>query len=154
MMDPPVTSSPPNFFTPRRWALESRPFFELPNPFLCAMVQSFCSIFRATIRPVLVRTDFGRLLRGAVAVAVHFDGVDADLGVILTVTLHLLVLLLALVVEDQNLLAASFAHHGGENLRGRGVGDAVVAGEGQDFAELDGAILAGCCLFNLDHIAR
>src|SRR5579864_9057910 len=36
-MDPPVTNSPPKAFTPRRCALESRPFFELPRPFLCAI---------------------------------------------------------------------------------------------------------------------
>src|SRR5262252_9090920 len=37
MMEPPVTSWPPKDFTPRRCALESRPFLELPKPFLCAM---------------------------------------------------------------------------------------------------------------------
>src|SRR5580698_5815730 len=36
-MDPPVTVSPPKTFTPSRWALESRPFLELPRPFLCAI---------------------------------------------------------------------------------------------------------------------
>src|SRR6202051_2601846 len=38
MMEPPGTSCPPKTFTPRRCALESRPFLELPNPFLCAIV--------------------------------------------------------------------------------------------------------------------
>src|SRR5215472_18630129 len=37
MMDPPGTSWPPKTLTPRRCALESRPFLELPKPFLCAM---------------------------------------------------------------------------------------------------------------------
>src|SRR5262249_21334923 len=37
MMDPPGTSWPPNTFTPRRCAFESRPFLELPRPFLCAI---------------------------------------------------------------------------------------------------------------------
>src|ERR1035441_10508006 len=37
MIDPPGTSCPPQRFTPRRCALESRPFLELPKPFLCAM---------------------------------------------------------------------------------------------------------------------
>src|SRR5205814_6120465 len=37
MMVPPGTSCPPNAFTPRRCALESRPFLELPKPFLCAI---------------------------------------------------------------------------------------------------------------------
>src|SRR5215471_13098830 len=35
--DPPGTSCPPNTFTPSRCALESRPFLELPKPFLCAI---------------------------------------------------------------------------------------------------------------------
>src|SRR4051795_1869319 len=37
MMLPPGTSCPPNTFTPSRCALESRPFLELPKPFLCAI---------------------------------------------------------------------------------------------------------------------
>jgi len=34
IMEPPGTSWPPKTLTPRRCALESRPFLELPNPFL------------------------------------------------------------------------------------------------------------------------
>jgi hypothetical protein len=34
---PALTVSPPNFFTPNRFAFESRPFFVLPAPFLCAI---------------------------------------------------------------------------------------------------------------------
>src|SRR5437868_6566593 len=37
MMLPPGTSCPPKPFTPSRCALESRPFLELPSPFLCAI---------------------------------------------------------------------------------------------------------------------
>src|SRR4051795_7293655 len=37
MMLPPGTSCPPKTFTPSRCALESRPFLELPKPFLCAI---------------------------------------------------------------------------------------------------------------------
>ena len=33
MMEPPGTNWPPKAFMPNRCALESRPFFELPNPF-------------------------------------------------------------------------------------------------------------------------
>jgi hypothetical protein len=40
MIEPPVTSSPPNAFTPNLCALESRPFVELPPPFLCAIAES------------------------------------------------------------------------------------------------------------------
>src|SRR5256885_15897403 len=42
MIEPPGTSCPPNAFTPSRCAFESRPFFELPNPFLCAIAGSSC----------------------------------------------------------------------------------------------------------------
>src|SRR3954465_8195773 len=42
MMLPPGTSCPPNAFTPSRCAFESRPFLELPNPFLCAIAKSSC----------------------------------------------------------------------------------------------------------------
>ena len=37
MMAPPVTIWPAKILTPRRWAFESRPFLELPKPFLCAI---------------------------------------------------------------------------------------------------------------------
>lgn len=37
IMLPAKTYSPPYFLTPRRWALESRPFLEVPCPFLCAI---------------------------------------------------------------------------------------------------------------------
>src|SRR3984885_9056665 len=104
-----------------------------------------CSILMEASRPAVVIC----LLGGAVAVAVHFDRVDANLGVILAAALHLLVLLLALVVETENLVAAAFAHDGGETLCGRRIGDAVFAGEGEDFADLGSAILAGCRFFNL-----
>src|SRR6476469_8760799 len=41
MIDPPVTNSPENTLIPNRCELESRPFLELPKPFLCAMQKSF-----------------------------------------------------------------------------------------------------------------
>jgi hypothetical protein len=40
MMEPPVTNSPAKAFTPSRCAFESRPFVELPPPFLCAIAES------------------------------------------------------------------------------------------------------------------
>src|SRR6185436_5343683 len=39
MIVPPGTICPPNALNPSRCAFESRPFRELPNPFLCAMKQ-------------------------------------------------------------------------------------------------------------------
>src|SRR3954469_11284039 len=40
MISPPVTVWPANTFTPRRFALESRPLRLEPRPFLCAMSSS------------------------------------------------------------------------------------------------------------------
>src|SRR3954469_5376428 len=78
MMLPPGTSCPPNAFTPSRCAFESRPFLELPKPFLCAITTSLqlsaisCQqkIFGAERRLFLlarllrccVRLGFGRFL--------------------------------------------------------------------------------------------
>src|SRR2546428_5176973 len=39
MIVPPGTTCPPNALNPNRCELESRPFRELPNPFLCAINQ-------------------------------------------------------------------------------------------------------------------
>src|SRR5689334_24578473 len=41
MMLPEITGWPPKIFTPRRLLCESRPFFTLPSPFLCAMIFYF-----------------------------------------------------------------------------------------------------------------
>src|SRR5665213_247109 len=81
MIDPPVTSSPPKDFTPSRCALESRPFVELPPPFLCAIAESpsdFCPA----------------LAGGGVGHAVGLNGLDAHLGKVLPMPLQLFVLLL------------------------------------------------------------
>src|SRR3981081_2012788 len=52
MMVPPGTTCPPNALNPSRCAFESRPFREVPCPFLCAMTQSlknsrtgYCPLF-------------------------------------------------------------------------------------------------------------
>src|SRR5207342_1597385 len=62
---PPRTASPPNFFTPRRFASESRPLREEPPAFLCAI--SCNSYFLALAA--------GALLAGFLAGAASF--VDA-----------------------------------------------------------------------------
>src|SRR6478609_352692 len=72
-MLPPGTSCPPKTFTPSRCALESRPFLELPKPFLCAI----------------------RYLDH------HLANLDFCVG--LTVPDGFLVLFLALELEDQDL---------------------------------------------------
>src|SRR3984957_3588032 len=82
MIEPPGTSWPPKTLTPSRCALESRPFLELPKPFLCAI----------------------RHLRRNIA--------DLHLRVGLAVSNGLLVLLLALELEDDNFLATPVAGDG------------------------------------------
>src|SRR6476661_5903810 len=77
MMVPPGTSWPPKAFTPRRCALESRPFLELPNPFLCAIAH------------------------------LHQNFADLHIREVLPVSLGALVLLFALEFEHQHLLAAA-----------------------------------------------
>src|ERR1035441_9652992 len=56
-IEPPVTSSPPKAFTPRRCALESRPFFELPRPFLCAILHLCQNLADLHLRVVLPVAD-------------------------------------------------------------------------------------------------
>src|SRR5471030_2462836 len=58
MMVPPGTSCPPKAFTPSRCALESRPFLELPKPFLCAMTQSFSKILWAPTPEIFTASYF------------------------------------------------------------------------------------------------
>src|SRR6185503_13822634 len=53
MIDPPGTNCPPNAFTPNRCELESRPFLELPKPFLCAMTQSLRDLVNLHARIIL-----------------------------------------------------------------------------------------------------
>jgi hypothetical protein len=56
-MFPARTTSPPNFLTPRRWALESRPLRLDPCPFLCAIFAYLISIIS---RNCLVSQQFSR----------------------------------------------------------------------------------------------
>src|SRR3954465_14452749 len=76
MIDPPGTNWPPNTFTPSRCAFESRPFLELPKPFLCAIRH------------------------------LNLDVADPHLGVGLAVSDGFLVLFLSLEFEDNDLVAA------------------------------------------------
>src|SRR5438128_772743 len=146
MMLPPGTSCPPNAFTPSRCAFESRPFLELPKPFLCAIVKSCCqwpvasgqlNLFLLLLARLLAcgrlcsclslrlshlaRARAARALgvgsgafglgfvnaerRDRCFLAVELDAGDADGGELLTMSDQLLVLLLALELEDQDLVA-------------------------------------------------
>ena len=80
MISPALTTWPPKRFTPRRWALESRPLRVEEAPFLCAM--SVASAYFAGL-----------------------DAGDLDLGQRLAVTLALAVAGLVLVLEDVDLRA-------------------------------------------------
>src|SRR5689334_1827523 len=56
-IEPPVTTWPPKAFTPSRCALESRPFFELPRPFLCAILHLCQNLVDGQLRVILPVTD-------------------------------------------------------------------------------------------------
>src|SRR5216683_8323217 len=146
MMPPPRMVWPPNTLTPSRCAFESRPFLEEPKPFLCAIALPLSR------RPQARRSQIEIL--SLEALAVGQDLVDFDLNEVLPVALHLLVLLLALELEDQDLLAAAFANDGGEYLCAGQVGLklALFAADGEDVGELDCAVLVGSGL-NLQLLA-
>lgn len=46
MMFPAIAASPEKIFTPRRLLSESRPFLELPTPFLCAIFYTMDLVVR------------------------------------------------------------------------------------------------------------
>src|SRR5882762_3363546 len=98
MMEPPGTSCPPNAFTPSRCAFESRPFLELPKPFLCAMRN-----FR-----------YASLLKRC---CLSDDVADPNLRIILPMALGALVLLFALELKNQTLAAAVLIGNGGVHRR-------------------------------------
>jgi hypothetical protein len=135
-MLPPVTVSPSPRLMPSRWAFESRPFLELPRPFLCAI---FClfragpaapgfkvpgaeSPFRSVYLPLRPDKSVELLLFGLEALAADEDLVDLDFDEALAVALELLVLLLALVVEDEDLVAAAFGDDFGGDLGAAEIG--------------------------------
>src|SRR6187431_3449900 len=113
MISPARTFWPPNRFTPRRCALESRPLRVELAPFLCAMSASL---------PCLL------------------DAGDLDAREVLTVPLALLVAGLVLELLDHDLGAALFAEHlGRDGHLGElvGVGRDGVAVYEQNGRELD-----------------
>src|SRR6476646_7943553 len=127
MMEPPVMSWPAKALTPSLCAFESRPFVELPPPFLCAIAES--------------PSKFAALLSVGVGHSIGFNSLDTDLNKVLTVSLELLVLLFPLQVEDQDLFAAAFAEHFGCDLGGRGLGHAEITADQENITEFNGLIL-------------
>src|SRR3954451_13860254 len=82
-MEPPVTNWPENTLMPSRWELESRPFLELPKPFLCAIRN-------------ISRNSLSRLSDYLL---------NLYSRIVLTMADRELVLLLALEFKDNNLVA-------------------------------------------------
>src|ERR1041385_993454 len=129
MMLPAITGSPPNFFSPSRFDSESRPLRVEPPAFLCAMV----------LLPLL--RDPGDL---------HFREV-------LPVTLLLVIVLAAAMLDDADLVAAAVRHDLGGDLAAldqrRAHGLLVAVGDQQHFLEGDGrADIAGQAL-DLEDVA-
>src|SRR5579884_1864936 len=118
MMEPPGTSWPPNTLTPSRCAFESRPFLELPKPFLCAMTNCL----------------YRDLPSGN-------DVANANLRIILPMPLGTLVLLLALELEDQDFVCPVVTGNGGIHASiARAVAGkklAAILEDGQNFTERD-----------------
>src|SRR4249919_710348 len=117
MIEPAVTVSPANTLTPSRWACESRPFFEEPRPFLCAIAGVLLGLRGARLsrrlwlvggcgrrglagRRLLVR----RLLRRRTLGLRRADRVDLDAAQLRAVPARLLEAALGLEGEDLDLL--------------------------------------------------
>src|SRR5450756_1332018 len=86
MMVPPLTCSPPKRFTPRRWALLSRPLRELPPPFLCAIAYPLSALagFSAVVGLTSTSAGFASALAGLSATALGaaaFAGLAASVSV-------------------------------------------------------------------------
>src|SRR5918911_3187003 len=103
MMLPPMTTSPPNFLTPRRRPAESRPLREEPPAFLCAI--SLLLLYLSA------GADIG----------------DAEHRDLLPVAVLAPVVVAALLLEDDDLVALLVLEHGGgdrpaRECRGAGLG--------------------------------
>src|SRR5437868_6652379 len=84
--------------------------------------------------------------------AVELDAGDADRGELLAMSDQLLVLLLALELKDQDLVAATFFHHLAGDAGAFGVGGKVIVADGENVGEFDLA-LAVRRLLDFDHVA-
>src|SRR5215468_3968710 len=117
-MLPAGTTWPPKRFTPRRWPGESRPLRELPPAFLCAIALLLLGLrglrlgrLRLRLRRAfggsgrLLGRGFrlGGLLRGLLAVGQDLG--DAQDGQVLAVAVLAAVVVPALLLEDQHLVA-------------------------------------------------
>src|SRR5450631_1326896 len=90
----------------------------------------------------------------AIAKSVYLDAVDPHLGVGLAMALQFLVLLLALEMEDQDLIPASLADYGAKHLASRGVGEGrLPVRKGQHVVEFHRAAGFDACFFDFDYLA-
>src|SRR3984885_8555459 len=114
-------------------------------PEVCALIK----IFLKKIRRCLFRRFFLE------TPTVDEDLVDLDLDETLAMTLHLLVLLFALELENKDLVAATLADDRGQNLGSIEIGLelAVFGADGEDVGKLEFAVLVGGG-FNLQLLAR
>src|SRR5690348_14066892 len=114
-MLPAMTRSPPNFLIPRYFGLLSRPLRDEPTPFLCAMRSS---------------------------ASAESDVVDLHFREALPVALLLRVVLPALHLEDDDLVAKAVLHDLAGDLRpgegGHAGLDVVAVAAEEDIVELDG----------------
>src|SRR5579875_2634543 len=103
----------------------------------------------------LVPTWCRRKLLRPVRVAVDLDLLNPDLGKVLAMPLQLFVLLLPLVMEDQDFIAPTFPLDRSQNPGITRLDDrASLAGERQDFAELNLPVLMGGRRLNFQNVAR
>src|SRR5215813_2339846 len=174
MMLPAGTTWPPKRFTPRRWPGESRPLRELPPAFLCAMALLLLGLRGLGLclrlglglafgggRLGLLRLlrlglglDLGGLLRGLLAVGQDLG--DAEDREVLAVAVLAAVVVPALLLEDQHLVALALGDDGGADAGAayeRGAdGDLVAVAEHQDLAELDDLAGSAGQALDLDHV--
>src|SRR4051794_16726961 len=134
-ISPAFTSWPPKRLTPRRCALESRPFREELAPFLCAMSPA-CLLLCA----VQSRCRSESLFSPRAAQGSLLDAGDLDPGQLGTVALALLVARLVLELQDPDLRTLlgpdDLGGHGDAGQRPRRGRDLVTVDE-HDRTELD-----------------
>lgn len=104
----------------------------------------FDSLFRAALRRVALLENLKLSLSYlSPALLESDDFVDFDFNEVLAVALHLLVLLFALELEDEDLVSAAFAYNGGGDLDSGEVGDELTCfgGDCDDVGEFECAVL-------------
>src|SRR5207248_1935192 len=122
-MLPPKTCSPPNFFRPKRCECESRPLRDEPTPFLCAMTKTpnaECGMMSDEYEAARAFNSSFRIHHSSLSYRINLHG-----RVVLPVALRALVLLAALLLEDDDLVAAPVVKNGRGDARAldRGASD-------------------------------